>query len=69
MLLLAGFFEEFIGRADAQHFSRVETVIDGPFDNGRAEPADDAMLFHRDHKFEPCPMSRSGSHSSSGFTV
>src|SRR6187200_3169254 len=53
MLLLAGFFEEFIGRADAQHFSRVKTVIDGPFDNGRAEPPDDAMLFHSEHKFEP----------------
>jgi len=53
MLLLTGFLEEFIGRTNAQYFSRVKTVIDGPFDNGRAEPADDAVLFDCDHKFEP----------------
>ena len=44
IFLLAGFFEETVGRAEAQKFLVGRFGIDEPFGNGRAKAADQRML-------------------------
>src|SRR5581483_8791829 len=54
IFLLAGFLEERIWRAEAQEFPWLRLGIGEPFGDGRAEAADQRVLFQRSDQSELC---------------